>query len=129
MQELINSLVSQLGVSQSQAQGGAGAIFKAAQERLGTGQFEQLLGAVPGVKESLAHAPASGGGGLGGFLGGLASLAGNSDMAQAAQLLSAFSALGLNKDTLMKFIPLVLQFLESQGGNELVTKVRAALKL
>ena len=135
MQELITSLVSQLGVTQSQAQGGAGAIFKAAQDRLGAGQFDQLLGGVPGVKDLLARAPANGGAGagLGGMLGGLAAMAGkmgaNNDMVQGAQLLSAFTSLGLNKDTLMKFIPIVLQFVESKGGQDLVGKLRAALKL
>jgi hypothetical protein len=130
MQELINSLVSQLGVTQSQAQGGASAIFKAAQERLGGAQFDQLLGGVPGVKELLNKAPAAGAGG--GLLGGLAAMAGKmggGDMAQAAQLLATFGSLGMNKDTLMKFVPVVLQFLESKGGKDLVTKVRSALKL
>ena len=136
MHELVTALVSQLGVTQAQAQGGAGAIFKAAQERLGGAEFERLLGGVPGVNELLAHAPASGGGlggGLGGVLGSLASIAGKmgapSDAVQGAQLLSQFSSLGLNKDTLMRFIPVVLQFLESKGGQELVAKLRAALKL
>jgi hypothetical protein len=138
MQELVTSLVSQLGISQSQAQGGAGAIFKAAQERLGGSQFDQLLGNVPGVKDLLAHAPSAGasdgglGGGLGGMLGGLASLAGKmggGDMAQAAQLLAAMNSLGINKDTLMKFVPVVMKFLESKGGPHLVDQVRAALKL
>ena len=131
MQDLIDSLVGQLGVTSSQAQGGAGAIFKAAEERLGAGQFDQLLGNVPGVKQLLSHAPTAGGGG--GLLGGLASMAsalgGNSDMAQGAKLLAAFGSLGMNKDTLMKFIPVVMQFLESHGGSELVSNVRAALKL
>jgi Protein of unknown function VcgC/VcgE (DUF2780) len=133
MQELVTSLVSQLGISQSQAQGGAGAIFKAAQERLGTGQFEQLLGNVPGIKDLLAHAPSTNdGGGLGGMLGGLASLAGKmggGEMAQAAQLLASMNSLGINKDTLMKFVPVVMKFLESKGGPQLVEQVRAALKL
>jgi hypothetical protein len=133
MQELIASLVSELGVTQSQAQGGVGAIFRAAQDRLGAGQFEKLLGSVPGVTDSLAHAPANGGGGLGGLLGGLASMAGtmgaNNDMVQGARLLGAFTSLGLSKDTLMKFIPVVLQFLETKGGKDLVANVRSALKL
>jgi hypothetical protein len=132
MQELITALVSQLGVNKEQAQGGAGAIFKAAQDRLGGGEFDKLLGGIPGVKDLLSKAPSSGGGlggGLGGMLGGLASKMGGGDMAQAAQLLSAFSSLGLNKDTAMKFVPVILQFLQSQGGPELVAKVRAALKL
>jgi hypothetical protein len=128
MQDLVGTLVSQLGINKDQAQGGAGAIFKAAQDRLGGGEFDKLLGGIPGVKDLLSKAPAAGGG-LGGMLGGLASKMGGGDMAQAAQLLSAFSSLGLNKDTAMKFIPVIMQFLQSQGGPELVTKVRAALKL
>jgi hypothetical protein len=129
MQDLISALVSQLGVTKEQAQGGAGAIFKAAQDRLGGGEFDKLLGGVPGVKDLLSKAPATIGGGLGGMLGGLASKMGGGDMAQAMQLLSAFSSLGLNKDTAMKFVPVIMQFLESQGGPELVAKVRASLKL
>jgi hypothetical protein len=133
MQELIASLVSQLGVTPSQAQGGASAIFKAAQERLGHGEFERLLGGLPGVKDLLAHgpSPSSSGGGLSGVLGGLASLAakaGGGDMAQAMQLLNTFNSLGLNKDMAMKFLPVVLQFVEAKGGKELVTQLRTALK-
>jgi hypothetical protein len=128
MQELIGALISQVGVNKEQAQGGAGAIFKAAQDRLGGGEFDKLLGGIPGVKDLITKAPATGGG-LGGMLGGLASKMGGSDIAQAAQLLSAFSSLGLSKDTAMKFFPVMMQFLQSQGGPELVTKVRAALKL
>ena len=131
MQELIGSLVSQLGVTKDQAQGGAGAIFKAAQERLGRGEFDRLLGGVPGVKDVLAHAPSASSQG-GGMFGGLASIAakvGGGDMAQAMKLLSTFNSLGLSKDMAMKFVPVVLQFVESKGGKDLVTQLRAALKL
>ena len=129
MHPLIKSLVDQVGITQSQAEGGAGAIFKAAQDRLGSSQFDALLGGIPGIKDLLKQAP--GGGGGGGLLGGLASMAGKmggGDMAQAAQLLASFGSLGLNKETAMKFLPVVMQYLESTGGKELVTKVRAALK-
>jgi hypothetical protein len=137
-QDLIASLVNELGVNQTQAQGGAGAIFKAAQQRLGGGQFEQLLGGIPGVKELLSKAPNPGsggglGGGLSGMLGGFASMAGrlgvSNDAVQGAQLLAAFSSLGLNKDTLMKFIPIVLKYLETHGGADRIAALRAALKL
>jgi hypothetical protein len=129
MQELVTSLMNQLGITPTQAQGGAGAIFKAARDRLGSSEFDKLLGSVPGIKDLVAQAPSSGGGGL---LSGLASMAGKmggGDMAQAAQLLASVSSLGINKDTLMKFIPVVMQFLESKGGPQLVQQVRTALKL
>jgi hypothetical protein len=129
MHDLVNSLIKELGVTQTQAQGGAGAIFKAAQTRLGNGQFEQLLGNVPGVKDLLVHAPATGSGGMLGGLASMASKLGGGDMAQAAQLLAAVGSLGINKDMLMKFIPVVLKFLETKGGPQLVEQVRAALKL
>lgn len=130
MQELVTALVKQVGVSESQAQGGAGAIFKAAKEKMGGAQFDQLLGGLPGVKDLLTKAPAAGGGG--GLLGGLASMAGKmggGDMAQAAQLLATFGSLGMNKDTLMKFVPVLMQFLEAKGGKDLVGKVRGALNI
>jgi len=134
MQDLIASLTNELGVNQLQAQGGAGAIFKAAQQRLGAGEFEQLLGGIPGVKDLLSHAPNPGsGGGLGGMLGGLASMAGkmgaNNDAVQGAQLLAQFSSLGLNKDTLMKFIPIVVKYLETHVGSDHIATLKAALKL
>jgi hypothetical protein len=50
-------------------------------------------------------------------------------MAQAMQLLNTFNSLGLNKEMAMKFIPVVLQFLETKGGKELVTQLRTALKI
>ena len=129
MQELISSLVTQLGVTKDQAQGGAGAIFKAAQDRLGPGEFEKLLGGLPEVKSLLVHAPKSRSGGMLSGLASMASKVGGGDMAQAMQLLSTFSSLGLNKDMAMKFVPVVLQYLESKGGKELVTQLRTALKL
>lgn len=131
MQELIGSLVKQLGVNQTQAQGGASAIFQIAKERLGEGQFDQLLGGIPGLKDLISKTPAASSGG-GGLLGGLASMAssfGGNDMAQGMKLLSAFTSLGMNKDMLMKFVPVVLQFLESKGGKDLVTQLRSALKI
>jgi hypothetical protein len=129
MQDLINSLVSELGVTTAQAQGGAGAIFKAAHDRMGPDQFDRLLGGLPGVKDLLKRAPASGGGGLFGGLASMAGKLGGGDMAQAAQLLATFSSLGLSRDIAMKFLPVLMRHLESQGGKDLVTQVRAALKL
>jgi hypothetical protein len=60
-------------VSAGQAEGGAGVLFKAAQDKMGAGEFGKLLGGVPGLSDLMSKAPAAGGGGgLGGMLGGLA---------------------------------------------------------
>ena len=69
--ELIQQLTQNLGVDESQAKGGAGLIFKMAQEQLGDGEFAQLASAVPAVSNLIGEAPA-GGKGIAGAIGGLA---------------------------------------------------------
>ena len=61
--ELIQQLVSSLGVNEDQAKGGAGLLFNLAKDKLGSGDFQQLTNAIPGVQDLLGAAPASGGGG------------------------------------------------------------------
>ncbi|MEM9509106.1 MAG: DUF2780 domain-containing protein, partial [Cyanobacteria bacterium P01_E01_bin.35] len=47
--ELIQQLTQGLGVDESQAKGGAGLIFKMAQEQLGNNEFAQVASAIPGI--------------------------------------------------------------------------------
>jgi hypothetical protein len=131
MEDLIQSLTRQLGVSDAQARGGTAALFKAAQERLGKGEFDQLLGGLPGIGQVLNSAPPSST--SGGLLGGLASMAakvgGSSDMAQAAKVFAAASSLGLSKDSILQFVPIILNYVETHGGPDLVARLRTALKV
>ena len=53
MKELIDMLTSKLGISGAQAEGGAAVLFKAARDKLGTGEFDQLLGGIPGLADLL----------------------------------------------------------------------------
>jgi hypothetical protein len=131
MEELIRALTTQLGVTEQQARGGTGALFKAAQERLGATEFNRMLGGLAGVDRVLKSAPSASA--SGGLLGGLASMAakvgGSSDMAQAAKVLAAVSSLGLTKETILQFVPIILKYVETHGGPELVAQLRAALKV
>ncbi|MGE0116046.1 MAG: DUF2780 domain-containing protein [Steroidobacteraceae bacterium] len=131
MEQLIQTLMNQLGINETQARGGAAALFNVAQERLGEAQFKQLLGGLPGMDELLKHVPSavsSGSGFLTGLAGMTDKLAG-SDLKHGAQLLTAFSSLGLNRDMLTNFVFVVQQYLHAHGGDDLVNKVRSALKL
>lgn len=129
MNDLVSQLVGQLGISEQQAQGGTGALLKAAQERMDPAEFDQLLGAVPGVRELLQAAPQHSA--TGGLLSGIASMIGGeqSDMAQATRLLTAFGSLNLGKDEIMKFVPIVVDYLKTHGGESIVDDLRAALRL
>ena len=126
--ELINQLVSSLGVNEDQAKGGAGLLFNLAKDKLGAGEFQQIADKVPGVSALLGAAPApsstaSAGGGMMGALGGAAAALGASGLGDTLDglgdlpgLASGFSQLGLSSDMVGKFAPIVLSFVQSQGG-------------
>ena len=126
MKELIDMLTKNLGVNGAQAEGGAAVMFKAAKDKLGDAEFGKLLGGVPGLTDLMRKAPA-GGGGLGGLLGGLAgSMGGNAGA--IATILSGFGKLGLTADHAKKFVPVILEFLRSKVGPDVVSKLEQTLR-
>ena len=130
MNELVKALVSQLGVTDEQATKGSGLLFKAAKERLG-GDFAQIEKAIPDVGSLLKAAPSSssGGSGLGGMLGGLASaLGGGSKLGSLASLAGAFSSLKLAPDMIGKFGSVILSTLKSKAGPDILKLLTSAFK-
>jgi hypothetical protein len=126
MQELVDLLTKNLGVSAPQAEGGAAVLFKAAKEKLGGAEFDRLLGGVPGLGDLLSKAPASGGG-LGGLLGGLAgAMGGNAGL--IATILGGFGKLGLTAEHAKKFVPVIMEFLKSKVGPEVASKLENTLR-
>jgi hypothetical protein len=126
MKELVDLLTKNLGVSAPQAEGGAAVLFKAAKEKLGTAEFDKLLGGVPGLGDLLKKAPASGGG-LGGMLGGLAgAMGGNAGL--IATILGGFGKLGLTADHAKKFVPVIMEFLKSKVGPDVAAKLEKTLR-
>ncbi len=129
--ELIQQLVSSLGVNEDQAKGGAGLLFNLAKDKLGAGDFQQITDKIPGVSDLMGAAPtqsaaASAGGGMMGALGGAAAALGAGGLGDKlgglgdlASLASGFSQLGLSSDMVGKFAPVVLSFVQSQGGDSM----------
>ncbi len=120
--ELTDLLTKQLGVKEAQAQGGAGLLFKLAKDKLGAGDFSKVSSAVPGMDGLLAAAPSGGGGmlgGLGKMFGGGGGLAG---------VAGGFSKLGLDSGMVAKFVPIILQFVQSKGGDGAKGLLEKALK-
>lgn len=115
--ELLDMLTSQLNVSEQQAAGGAGLLLKLAQEQLNAGEFSQVAEVVPGINNLIASAPDSSG--LAGALGGLASAFGGaaSQSGNLATLAGGFGKLNLDAGMIAQFIPVVLSFVKSQGGD------------
>jgi len=126
--ELIKMLTDQLGISDDQAQGGAGLLFKMAKEKLGSGDFGQIAAHVPEAERLADSAPDSGM--LGSALGGLASSlsGGKSDLGNLAGLVGGFTKLGLDADMLGKFVPIVLSFVKGKGGDGVQNILSKVLK-
>lgn len=101
-QVLVDSLSTDLGVSPTQAAGGAGALLAMAKNNLSAEQFSGLLSKVPGLDSLLGGE----GGVAAGMLGNISSLEGVGQ---------AFSALGLSPDMISQFAPKILGFLGGEG--------------
>ena len=128
MKELIDSLTKTLGISGAQAEGGAAVLFKAAKDKLGAAAFESQLGSVPGLHDLLKKAPASGGGGgFGGLLGGIAGAIGG-NTALITTVVGGFSKLGLKADDAKKFLPVILGFLRTKVGPDVVSNLEKTLR-
>jgi len=127
MKELIDQLTRSLGISGSQAEGGAAVLLKAAKDKLGAAEFDSQLGSVPGLHDLLKKAPASGGGGLGGLLGGLAGAMGG-NAALIGSIVTGFGKLGLKPEDAKKFVPVILGYLRTQVGPDVVSSLEKTLR-
>ncbi len=130
MNELVKLLTSQLNINEQQATGGAGALLKIAQEKLG-GDFSKITQAIPGLDQMMAQAPQvanSQASGLGGIINSVLSTFGlnNSGAAQLVQLAGQFKNLNLDMSLVSKMAPIIVQFAQQKGGpvvGELLQKV------
>lgn len=126
--DLVGLLTKNLGVTDQQAEGGAGAIFNSAAQQMSAEDFAKVSDAMPEVGSLIAAAPAADTGS--GTLGGLSSTLSKSGggMASLADLAGSFSKLGLSSDMVGKFIPIVLEYAQAQGGDEIAGLLKMALQ-
>lgn len=125
MSKLIGSLVDNLGVTEDQATGGSGAVFKEAKNNMSPGDYSQLLKSVPGIDSLVDKAPDADGG----LAGKASSLFGGSSgsVKGLGALTDSFSKLGLSPDMVNKFVPAILDFVQSEGGQQAMTLLKNAL--
>ncbi len=125
--ELVDQLVEQLGITPDQARGGVGAILSLAKEKL-EGNYSQLTDAIPELAGLEDAAP--GGGGGPSLLGGLtSSLSQNlGEAGVMVRLGEMFSSLDLKGDMMGQFLPLVIGFIQSKGGDTAKNLLVSVLK-
>ena len=125
--DLVGSLVSKLGVTPKQAEGGAGALLGLAKGKLKADDFAKVATAIPGTDKLIASAPAAdapkGGGALGAAAGAVGGKA-----AGLAGLAPVFSKLGLKSDMVAKYAPVVVDYAQKKGGDTVGKLLGGVLK-
>jgi len=112
-QQLMGLLENQLGVTETQAMGGTGALLQLAKSQLGSDTISSLT---------------SNASGLSSLLGGDNSLTGSmlSNISSMTEVTSAFSALGMDSSMIQQFVPIVMSFLGDQGvGSSLLGQLQS----
>jgi hypothetical protein len=127
MDDLVKRLTKELGVTRTQAQGGLVALLRAGKQNMARSDFEQFVADIPGADKLLAKAPPPST--MSALAGGLGGLFGRNSPGRWAGLAASFTELGVDLDTAKKFGPIVIDYVRHHGGENLVGKMRAALKL
>lgn len=118
---LADNLMSETGVNKEQALGGAGALFEMAEGKMDSGDFKDVSNAVPDMQ---------------GYLDAVPSLGGGSSMLSSAatsltgmpKVQAQFDKLGISKDKVALFTPVIVNYVEKKGGKLLGGKLLNALK-
>ncbi|MDO8939243.1 MAG: DUF2780 domain-containing protein [Methylicorpusculum sp.] len=126
---LVNVLVNQLGISPVQALGGAGSIFSVAKQSMNAADFSTLSNAVPGMDQYLSNAPKVPAAANSSLLGTASGLLGNQagGLGNLASLASSFQTLGMNSNMISQFVPVVMQYVQQQGGAGAMSLLQNAL--
>jgi hypothetical protein len=125
---LVQLLSQNLGVTGTQATGGAGSIFNLAKQNLSKEDFSKVAKAVPGIDTMMAAAPKAEG--ALGMLGEASSMLGGStqSITGIAGLAGSFSQLGMKEGMVNAFIPVILGYVKSTGGEPVANILQGALK-
>lgn len=117
--ELVGKLISELGVSQKQAEGGAGSLLNLAGSNLSATDFTSLKSAIPSASSLIAAAPlVTGQTGTGLSMGSLGALAGINQQ---------FESLGLGSDMVSKFGAVIFDYLKGSSGGGIAGLFESAL--
>lgn len=123
--ELIQHLVSELGITARQAEGGAGLLLGLAQNRLSRDEFVRVADCVPAISDVIGKAPRTNAtasrslrqtvsrwlGGLGGLLA----------------VVEGFNKLGCDRAMINSFADTLVECFRTKGGEDVATLLQGAL--
>lgn len=121
-------LADQLDVSQQQALGGAGAIFQAAKGNMEPQAFTTLSQSIPGMGNMLSAAPSIPDS-MSNVTEDISSMVGGAGdtLGSATSLIASFKQLNLSPDMVSQFIPIMTDYVRTNGGQVMANLLQSAL--
>lgn len=104
--DLLQTLISTMGISEAQAKSGLGALFALAKTKISAQTYSEICKLIPQLDNFIQHAPPAAGalGALGGLLGG-------GKLAELAKLAGQFQSIGMPQNQLATFAQTAFDFL------------------
>ncbi len=124
--DLVNQLVQTLGITEKQAKGGTGLIMRVAQQKLNSGDFNQIANTIPGLNNLIKTAPEITG--TEKALRTATETTGGKVTGNLTTIAGGFTKLGMDTGMITKFIPVVLTYVQSTGGNTTRSILEKVLK-
>ncbi len=113
--DLVGNVMSQLGLTQNQAEGGLGSLLSLAKSTLGGDDFSSIANAIPNIGSLLSAAPAlDNDSGISSLLAKTGDL--GSSLQSSAQVYDAFESLGISNQLAVPMIDIVKSYLDSNAG-------------
>lgn len=134
IEQFINQAVSQLGISQHDAEEATSGLLSLLQQQAGSGDFSALLSKVGGA-EALMNKFSAGtnlaggdaGGLMGGLMGAVGGMLGNSGAGSLANVAALVSQINLDTGQLGSLASLFFNFIKSEAGESLANNLMGEL--
>ena len=124
MQDFIQSVVSQLGITEDQAKSATGGLLNFLKEQKDTSEVQALIAKLPGAESLMQSSGSSGESGGGGLLGGVAAGLG-AKLGSAGGALAILQGSGIDAGKMGPFVNMLVDYAKQKAGPELVEKVIA----
>jgi hypothetical protein len=126
VQQFIQMVTQNLGISEGGARSATGALLRLIQSKADTTDFQQLLGSLPGadgILESTSEdAPNKPGGMLGGVLKNAVGMTGGS-LGSALGAAESLAGSGLEKNQIGSFVSMFMDFAKQNAGGDLLSRI------
>ena len=123
IEDFVKMAAQNLGQSEDSTRSATGALLGAIKDKADPGDFQQLLGAIPGAEGLLGGGSSGGGGGLmGGVLGAAKSAVGGK-LGGSLGILAAVQGSGFDAGSVGGLVSMFMKFARGSAGEGLISKL------